>query len=474
MVLASPRENEFSRISQNEVFFERLLAHVGQFGDVLLVNELRAFENLDGDPRKMARAVAVLKKLFKKLQVELGENHTALGKTEMFIGMCLYKARDPEPSVKALRSAVTRLQQADDEVDIETFIQCLCALATSYRETHAYDASRTCIKQAYRLLENTSVSLRLQCSTLEELAADLLCENRYRSALEAYEKVVLMKSELLKSEPTDIVRPLVQLSLCYFSVHDLDSAEQCLIKAGEIFHKLKYRDRDVLVQILDALSGVMRHKGQFIQADLLEENALELKGRSEQMGGHMLYGNLLKDARKAESDGNTAAAKGKYREALITLEGQRLKRAAERLQILAKLLLLTGPNQIVQRGSLFADIEDSVRAIFCGVPIDTFDGVKRMGLLYELCGKKEHSSNLKLLIVELLNRNSGVIQSQVSKGSQPIQVELSASAASGQNPQIGIIEGSIVDGCEQDHTRIASSKLTGITDAIEAEDVEEV
>lgn len=467
-MLASPRENEFSRISQNEVFYEQILAHVGHFGGSDTLNELRAFENLDGDPRKMAKVALILKRLFKQLQVELGENHAAIGKTEMLIGMCLHKARDPEPSVKALRSAVTRLQQADDEVDVNTFIQALCALATSYRDTNAYDASRTCIKQAYRLLENTSVSLRLQCSTLEELAADLLCEHRYKSALEAYERVVLMKAELLKTEPTDIVRPLIQLSLCHFSVHQLDSAEQCLIKAGEIFHKLKYNEREVLTQILDALAGVMRHKGQFIQADLLEENAFELRGRSEQMGGHMLYGNLLKEAQKAESEGNNAIAKGKYRDALISLEGQRLKRAAERLQILAKLLLLTGRHQAVQRSSLFSDIEDSVRAIFCGVPVETFEGVKRMGLLYELCGKKEHSNNLKLLIGELMSRMEEIGQSQ---GNQPVRITIAETSSTEVITEIGIVEASAVESSEREILRLTTSDFANVVDA---DDVEEV
>lgn len=493
-MLASPRENEFSRVSQNEVFFEQVLAHAGQFGGTEILNELRAFENLDGEPKKMAKVAQILKRLFKQLQTELGENHAAIGKTEMLIGMSLYKARQSEDSVKALRSAVTRLQQADDEVDVNTFIQALCALATSYRETDAYDASRTCIKQAYRLLENAGVSARLQCLTLEELAADLLCEHRYKSALDAYERVVLMKSELLKSEPTDIVRPLIQLSICHFSVHNLDSAEQCLIKAGEIFHKLKYNEREMLIQILDALSGVMRHKGQFIQADLLEENALELRGRSEQMGGHILYGNLLKEAKKAELDGNTAVAKAKYRDALITLEGQRLKRAAERLQILAKLLLLTGRQQVVQRSSLFSDIEDSVRAVFCGVPVDIFDGVKRLGLLYELCGKKEHSNNLKLLIGELLSRATEIkqtqsqsillsqsqsqIQSQIqaqiqsqSQSNQPVRIAISETGCTELVTQIGVIEGSVIESSEKEILRLTTSELANVVDA---DDVEEV
>ena len=495
-VLASPRENEFSRVSQNEVFYEQILAHVGKFGGTDILNELRAFENLDVDPKKMAKVAKILKRLFKQLQVELGENHAAIGKTEMLIGMSLHKARESEESVKALRSAVTRLQQADDEVDINTFIQALCALATSYRDTDAVDASRTCIKQAYRLLENAGVSARLQCLTLEELAADLLCEHRYKSALEAYERVVLMKSELLKSEPTDIVRPLIQLSICHFAVHNLDSAEQCLIKAGEIYHKLKYNERDVLVQILDALSGVMRHKGQFIQADLLEENALEQRGRSEQMGGHVLYGHLLKEAKKAELEGNTSVAKGKYRDALITLEGQRLKRAAERLQILAKLLLLTGKHQVVQRSSLFSDIEDSVRAIFCGVPVETFDGVKRLGLLYELCGKKEHSNNLKLLIGELLSRSTeiaqtpaqsqSVVQIQIQTQSQPqlrlqsqsqsqsnqsVRIAVSETSSSEVVTQIGIIEGSVIESSEKEILRLTTSEHEN---AMDADDVEEV
>ncbi len=493
-VLASPRENQFSRVSQNEVFYEQVLAHVGKFGGTEILNELRAFENVDVDPKKMSKVAKILKRLFKELQIELGENHAAIGKTEMLIGISLHKAREVEESVKALRSAVTRLQQADDEVDINTFIQALCALATSYRDTDAYDASRTCIKQAYRLLENAGVSARLQCLTLEELAADLLSEHRYKSALEAYERVVLMKSELLKSEPTDIVRPLIQLSICHFALHNLDSAEQCLIKAGEIFHKLKYSERDLLVQILEALSGVMRHKGQFIQADLLEENALELKGRSEQMGGHAFYGHLLSEAKKAELEGNTSAAKGKYRDALITLEGQRLKRASERLQILAKLLLLTGKQQIVQRSSLFSDIEDSVRAIFCGVSVETFDGVKRLGLLYELCGKKEHSNNLKLLIGELLSRSSEIAQtqtqsqsvvqlqsqlqsqsqSQIQSQSQPnqsLRIAVSDTDSTELVTHIGIIEGSVIESSEKEILRLTTSE---VANSGEVDDVEEV
>jgi hypothetical protein len=229
----------------------------------------------------------------------------------------------------------------------------------------------------------------------------LLCENRFKSALEGYERLVEMKSELLKTEATDIVRSLVQLSMCHFALHQIDGAELALLRAGQYYHYLRYDDRDLLVQVIDALAGTLRHKAQFMQSDILEEAALELRGRSEQAGGHMLYGNLLKEAEMAESNGDHQTAKARCREALCTLEGQRQKRAVDRLHILAKLMLLTGPQQLVQRSSLHSDIEDSVTTIFCRAKVGTRDGIERIALIYDISGKPQLAANLRKLAEEL-------------------------------------------------------------------------
>jgi hypothetical protein len=264
-----------------------------------------------------------------------------------------------------------------------------------------------------------------------------------------------MKTEVLKTEVSDIVRSLIQLGMCHFALHQLDEAELCVIQAGEMYHKLQYDDTELLVQILDSLTGILRHKAQFMQADFLEEIALELKGRSQQMGGHMLYGNLLEEARLAEEQGDNQTAKVKYREALCQLESQRSKRAVDRLQILANLLLLTGKQQLVQRSSLHSDIEDSVRAIFCGLPISTADGVSRMGLLNELCGKQKQANTLKRLAEEL-----GKQPSQVS------QTEARITETNTARPQIEQINGTIES--RSPETIMLEAKV------YDAEDVEEI
>ena len=193
------------------------------------------------------------------------------------------------------------------------------------------------------------------------------------------------------------------------------------------------------MQILDALAGTLRHKAQFMQADILEEAALEIRGRSEQAGGHILYGNLLREAHTAEEQGDLQTAKVKYREALTALEAQRQKRVVDRLHILAKIMLLTNSQQLVQRSSLMSDIEDSVRAIFCGAVIGTREGVERIGLIYDLCGKTEQAQSLNRLSEEL--REKVLPATTPTAGALPA---LPNNAIDGSRPQVARLHG-VVD-----------------------------
>lgn len=398
---------------------------------------VRELNDLRHDARTLTQFADLLRKLLKKQQLVFGETHVALARTEMLLGVCLRRMRIPDAAIKSLRSAVTRFQNADD-VDRDLFVACLCALSASYRDATNYDASRTCIKQVYRLLPPEDAPLRLQCAALEELAADLLCENRFKSALEGYHRLVAMKVELLKTESTDIVKSLMQLSSCHFALHQIDEAEEALIRAGQYYHQLKYDDRALLGQLLESLGGTLRHKAQFMQADILEEAALEVRGRSEQTTGHMLYGTLIADAQTAEAKGDQAAAKALYREALCTLESQRQKRAVDRLHILAKLISLTGEQQMVQRSSLFSDIEDSVLTIFCGVQVETREGLERIALLYDLSGKRQQAANLRRLAEELTPK---VITNANTEAATPVAVTTVAQVTQLQ----GIVEISVAE-----------------------------
>ena len=175
-----------------------------------------------------------------------------------------------------------------------------------------------------------------------------------------------------------------------------------------------------------------------MQADLLEEAALETRGGGEHVNQHLLYGNLVSQAQAAELSGDMMSAKGRYREALTMLESQRQKRAVDRLNILAKLLSLTGEQQLVQRSSLFSDIEDSVAAIFCGVKVSTRDGLERIALLYDLCGKTAQSANLRSLVALLAPK---VVTSQNA-------VPDAYSTLSNQAPEVhlqGIVEISVAE-----------------------------
>jgi hypothetical protein len=94
------------------------------------------------------------------------------------------------------------------------------------------------------------------------------------------------------------------------------------------------------------------------------------------------------------------------------------------------------------------------------VPVETFDGVKRLGLLYELCGKKEHASNLKLLIGELLSRSTEIAQTQ-AKSQSVVQIQIHSN----------IIEGLVIESSEKEILRLTTSEHENI---IDADDVEEV
>jgi tetratricopeptide (TPR) repeat protein len=392
----------FVQTNESDRFYEDLLSHGAQWGvDDEFERAVRELESTRHDIRTLRKFAELLSNLLRKQQLVLGETHLSIARTEMLLGMCYRRMRVPDAAVKSLRSAVTRFQNSED-VERDMFVACLVALSGSYRDATNYDASRTCIKQVYRLLPPEDAPLRLQCAALEELAADLLAENRFKSALEAYERLVAMKTELLKTETTDIVRSLMALSTCHFALHQIDAAESVLIRAGQYYHYLRYDDRALLGQLLESLGGTLRHKAQFMQADILEEVALEVRGGSDQVSHHLLYGSLVSEAQAAEARGDQMTAKGRYREALSLLESQRQKRVVDRLNILAKLLSLTSEQQVVQRSSLFTDIEDSVQAIFCGVKVGTRDGLERIALLYDLCGKTVQSANLRRLAGELM------------------------------------------------------------------------
>ncbi|HEY9759256.1 MAG TPA: hypothetical protein V6C97_29120 [Oculatellaceae cyanobacterium] len=428
----------FVQTNDSERFYEDLLLHGAQWGvDDEFERSVRALEDLPHDVRTLSKFADALRNLLKKQQLILGETHVALARTEMLLGICYRRMRVPDAAIKSLRSAVTRFQNSDD-VERDLFVACLCALSAGYRDATNYDASRTCIKQVYRLLPPEDAPLRLQCAALEELAADLLCENRFKSALEGYQRLVAMKVELLKTESTDIVKSLMQLSSCYFALHQIDEAEDALIKAGQHYHQLKYDDRALLGQLLESLGGTLRHKAQFMQADILEEAALEVRGRSEQTTGHMLYGTLIADAQTAESKGDQATAKAHYREALCTLESQRQKRAVDRLHILAKLISLTSEQQMVQRSSLFSDIEDSVITIFCGVRVGTREGLERIALLYDLSGKTHQAANLRRLAEELTPK---VVRSENTAGNAAVAVTAVAQVTQLQ----GVVEISVAE-----------------------------
>jgi tetratricopeptide (TPR) repeat protein len=140
-----------------------------QLGDSL--SKINTYET---DSPRFREAIFLFKRLQRSQEIHLGKDHTALAVTEMLIGMCQQEVRDFQTSAKTLRNAIVRFQQSE-EADVNTFIECLCALSDSYNELDNFDASRTCIKQAYRLLTDDAQQ-RLQVRVLEALANVLMDE----------------------------------------------------------------------------------------------------------------------------------------------------------------------------------------------------------------------------------------------------------------------------------------------------------
>lgn len=294
VLLHNARSNKRSvNLAEAEKQYEQLIAYGQEWEITTELHEiLEELSDVYFRNRKFDKSVKSFGKLFRLQKDQLGLTHPALASTEMMIGMCYHHLRDFELAVNRLRSASIRFQQSE-EIDPEQFVECLCALASIYRDRGNFEAARTCIKQAYRVLPDDGRPDHLQCKVMEELAAALLSERRYEAAAAAYERVVSMKSELLKGQYQDIVTSLIDLGLCQFSLKKHDQSEQTLIRAGELYHQMSYQNEPLLTRLLETLAGVLRHQGQFVQAGVIEEYASELRGRKSPSEGHLLYGTLL-------------------------------------------------------------------------------------------------------------------------------------------------------------------------------------
>ncbi|MBX9723982.1 MAG: hypothetical protein K2X81_21430 [Candidatus Obscuribacterales bacterium] len=361
---------------------------------------LEELSDVGADPAKFSKYVSSLQKLQLKQEQQFGINHDSIAYTEMLIGICQQRGRDLDAAVKSLRKAVVRFQQSD-ESDTAMFVDCLCRTSEIYRLESKLSAARTCIKQAYEIMPYCDGQPLTHCRVLEELSAILFCEHRYRAAAKAYLKLIEIKKKLSRFGNADIVHNLIQLSMCYFSVHDLEKTEEALIEACHLYYDSGVEDKYLNIELLDKMTGVLRHKGLLLQADLLLERSHELVGRLDVAGGHAVYGNLLDEAVAAESNGNLDLAKQRYREALAALESQREKRLADRVPILVRIYHMTNAKQVIQRSSLISDIQDSINKFFFGSEVSVAEGLSQLSLVYRLLGKSVAANDLLKLSQEL-------------------------------------------------------------------------
>ncbi len=382
-----------------------LYARIRQYAEECRIDATSAqliseISDIGADPAKFPKYVTSLQRLQLKQEQLLGVNHDSIAYTEMLIGICQQRARDHDAAVKSLRKAVVRFQQSD-ETDTAMFVDCLCRTSEIYRLEDKLSAARTCIKQAYEIMPYCDGQPLTHCRVLEELAAVLFCEHRYRAAAKAYLKLIEIKKKLAKFGNADIVHNLIQLSMCHFSVHDLEKTEEALVEACHLYYDSGVDDKYLNIELLDKMTGVLRHKGLLLQADLLAERSHELVGRLDQAGGHAVYGNLLNEALAAESNGDLDVAKQKYREALAALESQREKRLADRVPILVRIYHMTNSKQVIQRSSLLSDIQDSINKFFFGSEVSISEGLSELSLVYRLLGKSVAADDLLKMSHEL-------------------------------------------------------------------------
>ncbi len=402
VLLHNARERKrTSQFDESEKLYEKLITHAQEWElSAHLATSMKELGDVYFRNQKFEKSLKTYKRVFSMQEVELGTSHPAIAHTEMMLGKCYQELRIFDLATKSLRSASIRFIQSED-IDKERYVECLCALSALYRDRGNFEASRTCIKQAYRVIPDADHPDLLNCAVLEELASALLGERRYEAAAAAYERVVAMKSLLLETQYVDIVTTLIDLGLCYFSCHKLNEAEAILIRAGELYHQLGYKNRTILIRLLETLAGSLRHQGQFVQAGVIEECASEMRGRRSVVEGHVLYGTLLEEAKAADLRGDLDTAQTKYRDALCALELQQEIRAADRLAILARLFLSTPRKHKVQRTSILTEIEDSLRQVFGNSQVDTEGGLKRAALIYRLCGKRDIAEALSSIGDEL-------------------------------------------------------------------------
>ena len=395
---ASPCKGERLRRLNDNVISSAVSCR-GALGESAIARVKRLAE--DGlESSDCVEAVKDLQSLLFRQEVTLGKNHPLIAYTDMLTGLCHQHTRNFDSAMKSLRSAVVRFQQSDD-IDEELFIECLCMMAAIYRESGKFDAARTTIKQAYRIIPESDAPLNLQARVLEELAGVLVAENQHKAAATAYHKLIRMHQQIADHQSYDLIHAWIGLSICEFTSHELDAAENALVQAIQIYFDTNKNDRYLMVQLLEKMGGVLRQKGQFLQADMVVERAHELLGRLDQMCGHAMYGELLDDAEAAERVGDMDLAKQRYRQALCAIESQRERRLADRIPILVRLFLMTTRKQNVQRTSLLSDIEDALREIFCGYPGEISDSLRRLSLIFRLLGRKTASEDLALLADEL-------------------------------------------------------------------------
>jgi tetratricopeptide (TPR) repeat protein len=349
------------------------------------LNALVELSNLHFDTGNNIQAIKSLNELAQVQKQLYGHTHISLANTYKKMGICLANIKKLDDAIKCLRDAVIRYQ-TNSKATSEELIDTLCILASVYRKANKFSRARTCITQTHALIAESDTPSLMQIRTLEELAAITLAQNKYVHAKDAFIKVIKLKQEAFGNRHYECIDPLMQLGICYYSLHEFTEAEIVFTQAIEIINCSQNMGQTKLSEALEKLSGVYRKQSRFTEADFLEQAATEIIGR-----GIDLRLGILKDfgaGVAAQNNKHYDIAQSCYRQALNIIEQNRDKSPAERIPLLGRLLQIADlKKHKVQAISLASEIEDTTQEIFSQFGTKGYSAQIRLARLFRLTNR---------------------------------------------------------------------------------------
>lgn len=332
------------------------------------------------------REVAKVQKL-----AGMKDHHPQVIGTYKMIGICHTKLRQLDKAIETLRDVVVRCQSSNDDI-LEEFVNSLCLLSHVYRLKHEPNRSRTCIRQAYAVVEDDDAPAELQIQVLEELAAVTYDQKRPKSAAVAFIRVLQLKRQTYGPLHPGCAETFLSLGMCYADLRNFKDAENCFIQALEIMRSSNAFDRAALGNALSKLGGIYHAVGNFVEANIIEQGASEIIGRAVDM--RLGFFKQFDAGLSAQRRGHFDVAQSCYRQALVDLEAVFQKQAVTRVPILSRLFeIAEARNQKIAIRTLAVEIDEALLLLCAHDNVSASGKVLRLARLFRLLGFNEFSDS---------------------------------------------------------------------------------